>query len=219
MKLYLSSDRLGNNPGDLAHLVSGKKRIGVIRNALDFSSDLERLREGREGEFSELRELGLVPEEIDLRRYFDLQDDLRGVVNQLDALWVVGGNTFILRRAMRRSSLDTILVERGQDETFVYAGYSAGVCVATPTLKGIHLVDDPGIIPKGYSEEIVWEGLGLVPFSIAPHYRSNHPESDNIEKAVAFFIEQKMPFIALRDGEVYICDLKQPPNKAFIVPR
>ena len=209
MKLYLSSYRLGDHANALGRLVAGQKRVGVIRNALDFSHDLERLSEGQAREFSELRKLGLDPEELDLRKYFDAQDDLRGLVNQCDALWVVGGNSFILRRAMRQSGLDTILAERGQDETFVYAGYSAGICVLTPTLQGIHLVDDPTIIPAGYSEAIIWEGLGFVPFSFAPHYRSNHPDSALIEKVVAFFVERKMPFHTLRDGEVYIDDLKQ----------
>ena len=129
-------------------------------------------------------------------------------MDQLDGLWVVGGNTFILRRAMQQSGLDSILLKR-QGAQFVYAGYSAGICVMTPTLKGIHLVDDPTIIPEGYSEEIVWDGLNLVPFCIAPHYRSDHPESKLIEKSVAFFIENKIPFIALRDGEVYIRDLSK----------
>jgi len=81
-------------------MVAGEKRIGVIRNSLDFSNDQERLREGREREFNDLRNLGLFPEELDLRDYFDAQDDLRRVVGEVDALWVVGGNTFVLRRAM-----------------------------------------------------------------------------------------------------------------------
>ena len=212
MKLYLSSFRLGDNASDLARLVSGQKRIGVIRNALDFSSDQERLREGREREFYELRKLGLFPEEIDLREYFEAQDDLRGVVGQVDALWVVGGNTFVLRRAMQQSGLDDILLEKVQDEHFVYAGYSAGICVVTPTLKGIHFVDDPDVIPVGYSEQIIWDGLGLVPFCFAPHYKSDHPETELVEKSVEFFIHTKIPFIALHDGEVYVEDLKKQPN-------
>ena len=214
MKLYLSSYRLGDNASELGCLVSGKKRIGVIRNALDFSHDQERLREGRDREFYELRNLGLVPEEIDLRKYFHAKDDLRGIVGQVDALWVVGGNSFILRRAMQQSGLDALLLEKVQDEQFVYAGYSAGICVVTPTLKGIHLVDDPVVIPEGYSKQIIWDGLSLVPFCIAPHYRSDHPESELVEKSVEFFIDNKIPFIALHDGEVIIEDLKKQPNMA-----
>ncbi len=62
MKLYLSSYRLGNNSDEFARLVSGQKRIGVIRNALDFSDEHDRLKEGREQEFADLMGLGFSPE-------------------------------------------------------------------------------------------------------------------------------------------------------------
>ncbi|HEX8398792.1 MAG TPA: Type 1 glutamine amidotransferase-like domain-containing protein [Pyrinomonadaceae bacterium] len=217
MKLYLSSYRLGNNSDEFARLVSGRKRVGVIRNALDFSNEHDRLKEGFEQEFADLKELGFSPEAIDLRDYFHGKKNLSAVVNQLDALWVVGGNTFILNSAFRQSGLDTIITEQLESETFVYAGYSAGICVLTPTLEGIHLADNPDIIPEGYPDEVVWEGLGLLPFCIAPHWRSDHPESAMIDESVEYFMEHKIPFITLRDGETYIADLRKMPNNSMVV--
>ncbi|MDP6453446.1 MAG: Type 1 glutamine amidotransferase-like domain-containing protein [SAR202 cluster bacterium] len=206
MKLYLSSFHLGDRAKEFADMVSGDRRVGVIRNSLDTSTDYERLRRGQEQEFEDLQAIGLNPESIDLREFFENQNDLRGVVDSFDALWVVGGNTFVLRRAMQQSGFDAILLDKVEDERFVYGGYSAGICVLTPNLDGIHLVDDPDVVPEGYSDETIWEGLGIVPFSIAPHYRSDHPESEMIEKSVEYFIENKIPFIALRDGDVYTGD-------------
>ena len=110
---------------------------------------------------------------------------------------------------MRQSGLDALVLEKVQDERFVYAGYSAGICVLTPTLKGTDLIDDPTVIPDGYPEQIIWDGLSLVPFCFAPHYRSDHPESELTEKSVEYFIDRKIPFVALRDGEFYIEDLKK----------
>jgi dipeptidase E len=52
--------------------------------------------------------------------------------------------------------------------------------------------------------EIIWGGLGFVEFSIAPHYRSAHPESEEIEKVVKYFEENNMPYRALHDGEVLV---------------
>jgi dipeptidase E len=46
--------------------------------------------------------------------------------------------------------------------------------------------------------------LGFLTYSIAPHYRSDHPETAAVEKLVQYFIQQKMLFKALRDGEVMI---------------
>jgi dipeptidase E len=49
-------------------------------------------------------------------------------------------------------------------------------------------------MPKGYSSQIIWTGLGFIPYCIAPHYRSNHSESPLIDKAVEYFIERKDSF-------------------------
>ena len=86
----------------------------------------------------------------------------------------------------------------------VYGGYSAGVCIIGLTLRGVELVDDPTIVPDGYQKEIVWDGVGLVDFSFAPHYQSDHAESSAVDKMVDFYKKNAMPFRALKDGEVII---------------
>ena len=204
MKLYLSSYRLGNHADFLSANVLGKKRIAVISNALDFSQDLDRLEQSKQKEFTALESIGFTPIELDLRNFFGKKDELLETVLTLDAVWVVGGNTFILRRAMYQSGFDEIITDLKGNDNFVYAGYSAGICVLSPTLRGIHLTDDPDYIPALYDKCIIWEGLKFVPFCFAPHYRSNHFESEAIEKSVEYYIENKIPFIALKDGEEYI---------------
>ena len=51
---------------------------------------------------------------------------------------------------------------------------------------------------------VIWDGLGLVPDSIAPHFKSNNSESGRVDAMVQYFIDHNMPFVALRDGEVII---------------
>lgn len=201
MQLYLSSYHLGSRAAEFAALVGGKKRIGVIRNALDFSTDTKRLLAGREREFNDLISLGLTPEDIDLRDYFGNPGVLTEDLKQLDGLWVTGGNCFILRRAFRQSGLEDAINRLMDHDRFVYAGYSAGICVLCPTLKGIHLADKPDLVPANYSNEVIWEGLNILPYCIAPHYKSDHAESEMIDDSVAYFIENKIPFVVLRDGE------------------
>lgn len=204
MKLYLSSYRLGDNPELLAELLGSNKKVAVISNALDFSTDLERLAKGRQREFDELSLIGLYADEIDLRRYFGKQEELEAKLKEYGLIWVRGGNSFILRRAMRQSGLDDILRKLSSSNDIVYAGYSAGVSVVGPTLKGVEIVDDPTIVPDGYEADVIWDGVGLVDFSFAPHYQSNHPESEAIEKVVKFYKKNGMPFRGLKDGEVII---------------
>lgn len=205
MKLYLSSFHLGNNAGNFAQQVVGNKKIGIIGNALDFSDDLPRVERSLQIEETDLQKLGLEPKRLDLREFFGKNPaELESIIDQFDGLWVIGGNTFILRRAMAESGLDSILkryVAEKERPDFVYAGYSAGVCVLPPTLKGIDLADDPEFIPEGYKHQTIWDGLNILPYYVAPHYRSDHPESEMTEKTVEYYIQEKMPFIALRDGE------------------
>lgn len=203
MKLYLSSYRLGDDPKKLVELFSSNKNIAVIANAMDFADGFQR-EESAKQSILEIKNLGLSPEEIDLRNYFDKQKELSKKLNNYRAVYVRGGNTFILRRAMLQSGFDKWVKEKNKYSNFVYAGYSAGICVLSPTLHGLELVDDPNTVPKGYNSEIVWDGLGVIDYSIAPHYKSNHPESGNVDKEVEYFIKNKMSFKTLRDGEVII---------------
>jgi hypothetical protein len=76
MKMYLSSYRIGREGAVLSKFVTGKRRIGVVRNALDFSDDTLRLANGKKREFEDLTNLGLCPEELDLRMYFGLSEKL-----------------------------------------------------------------------------------------------------------------------------------------------
>jgi dipeptidase E len=206
MKLYLSSYNLGDNPEQLIDLIGINKKIAVIGNASDLKSVEERKGKIKE-EFDHLIEISLSPEELDLRKYFGKQKELEKKLNEFKIVWVKGGNTFVLRRAMEQSGFDKLIKEKVNDSDFVYAGYSAGSCVITPTLKGLEIVDDPITVPAGYNPEIIWEGLELVNYSIAPHYKSNHPESAMVNETVKYFIENKMPHKTLRDGEVIIVTL------------
>ena len=209
MKLYLSSYRLCKEPSRLSALCAKNGRVAIIRNALDIYKDEKRQREGLEREVADMEAIGLLPEPLDLRQFFGKENLLNEIVDGFGYLWVVGGNSFVLRRAFKWSGLDAILARKVEAHDFVYAGYSAGACVLTPTLEGIHLADDPDAVPAEYPPELIWSGLNIVPFCIAPHYRSDHSESALIEKSVEYFIEQKIPFIALRDGEAIVLDTKR----------
>jgi len=203
MKLYLSSYRIGNDPKKLIKLFSVNKKAAVVVNAMDFLDKLERNKSVKQ-EIDDLTKLGLIAEELDLRDYFDKSKYLSGKLDTYGLVWIRGGNTFILRRAMAQSGFDKLLKKKNEDPDFVYAGYSAGACVMSPNLYGLELVDNPHRIPPRYKPNVIWNGLGIIDFSIAPHYRSNHPESAVVEKIVEYYTRKKMPFKTLSDGEVIV---------------
>ena len=203
MKLYLSSFHLGNDPKRLTNLLTSNKRSAVILNAVDSASERDR-KQMLEVELSDLEKIGILPEELDLRDYFDKKERLNEKLKEYGMVWVRGGNTFVLRRAYAYSGFYLLLKEKIKDNDFVYAGYSAGICILSPSLKVLEIVDNPNIIPQGYKQDVIWEGLNFINYAIEPHYRSDHPESADIEKEVQRCIDNKILFVALRDGEVII---------------
>lgn len=204
MKLYLSSYGLGDHPQRLADQVGVNNKVAVIANARDFSTDIRRRSEGVKTEIRNLRALGLQANEVDLRNYFHRPRELAKELEKYGMVWVIGGNTFILRKALKESGMDKWLISQKDNENFVYAGYSAGVCVLSPSLRGLELVDDPHRTADGYNQETVWEGLGLIDFAIAPHYHSDHPESKMIDKVVDYYVTTGIKHRTLHDGEVII---------------
>lgn len=204
MRLYLSSFDLGNRPQRLVDLVGGARRIGVIVNALDHR---ESARESwREAQTAKLTALGFAATELDLRRYFGRTDALRDALAQLDAVWVNGGNAFILRRAMRQSGFDTLIAEALARDAIVYAGFSAAAVIASASLEALADVSDPLEVPPGYTPDAVMEGLRLLPYAIVVHYRSDHPESKAVEAEAAYYERSGMAYRTLRDGEALVID-------------
>ena len=93
-----------------------------------------------------------------------------------------------------------------ESNDLVYGGFSAGACVLSPSLRGIHLADKPENVPEGYPSEVIWEGIGLISFYIIPHFRSPHPGSEAMENVIAYYKKQKLPYHAIADGEVIVVD-------------
>lgn len=208
MKYYLSSFKLGNETKKLAELIgktSGK--FGYISNAIDFTgADPIRKKNSDDENMRELEEYGATVEFLDLKNYFGKKEELKKKLQQLGGLYVGGGNTFVLRQAMKLSGFDELLIEMKERDDFLYVAFSAGVCVLCPSLKIYAMTDDANDFPYPQKKTQIWEGLGILDFTFEPHYRSDHPESASVEKEVQHCIDNKILFKAYRDGEVLIIE-------------
>ena len=203
--MYLSSFRLGDHPEQLVEMVGANKRVAVIANSIDYGNDPERRRAGVQREIDDLNKLGFQAEELDLRKYFNKSNELEQKLAEFGAVWVRGGNTFVLRRAFKESGMDEWLRSQKDNKEFVYAGYSAGVCILSPSLKGLELVDDPVVVEEGYPKETIWDGLGLIDFAFAPHFESpGHPETEAVSREVEHYKKEGVKFRALHDGEAIV---------------
>jgi dipeptidase E len=205
MRLYLSSYLWGNHPEKLVELLGDDiKKAALITNSADqFPEDgiVERLEQDQEY----LKTLGIESDRLDLRDYFNKDlSDLKHHLKNYGLIWVRGANVFVLRRAMAQSGFDKLIGEVLDKDQLVYGGYSAGACVMGSTLRGLDLVDDALIAPEKYNKEIIWDGLGILPYAIAPHYKSEHPETKLIGNAVDYFQSHHIAFKTLRDGQAIV---------------
>ena len=204
MKLYLSSYRLGNHTKKLKELVGRPDaRVAVSVNALDYSTDLDRKQGVLDRELEDMRSLGFHPEHLDLRDYFD-NDELAEKLKEYDLIWFSGGNVFILAKAFKQSAFDNVFSDLVKSDQLVYAGYSAAFCVLNDDLHGVELVDDKDAEAEGYEPGEIWQGLGVIDFYPIVHFRSDHPESDDVEKEYSYVVENNIPHKTFKDGDVYL---------------
>ncbi len=209
MKFYLSSYKVGSpeNQEKFKKLAENKKNVAYIPNAMDWATDLERRKASENKDFEDLKQLGFTIYRLDLQEYFGKPKELKKELEKHEIIWVRGGNTFVLRQAMKLSGFDKVLKELIDSKfDMIYGGYSAGVCILGPSLKGLELDDDLTQKPYGEDKDTIWEGLSVLDYVIVPHYQSNHPESEMIEKVVEYYKENNIPFKTLHDGEVIIIE-------------
>lgn len=202
MRLFLSSQGITPNQKALLNLVGKKRKTAFINNAKDYGDPKDRYEHTKQ-KLLDYSLYGLEPVELDLRDYFDSQNSLSNVLRDVGLVWLSGGNTFVLRRALAQSGLDKWLVENVGSGRVAYGGSSAGAIIPTPSLRGTEHGDFPHEIPEGYDEAVVWEGLNLVPFHIVPHYESEWfgDEAAAMEK---YMLDSSLSYKVLRDGEAII---------------
>ena len=119
-------------------------------------------------------------------------------VEEADAIFVGGGNTFRLLKALHDHDL-LAPIRRRVAAGVPYIGSSAGSIVACPTLKTTK--DMPVVQPPSF------EALGLVPFQISPHYLDPDPSSTHMgetqeERIMQFLEENEETVVGLREGSI-----------------
>jgi len=205
MKMYLSSYGLGSDTDELLKMLPENRKLGYIFNALDFTgADEKRKAKQVRRDIDELSRFGFDCFDLDLKEYFGKARQLQTLIDGLGAIWVSGGNVFVLRQAFKLSGFDKILLSLNEKPDFLYGAYSAGVCVLSPSLNGYHLVIDPSDTPFRGLEEALWDGLGVIDYTFLPHFESGHPSSAAMNEVLKYCKEKKLSYKTARDGEVII---------------
>jgi len=123
--------------------------------------------------------------------------DPRAGVESAEAIFLGGGNTFRLLKALYGNDLLEPIRRRVEEGSLRYMGASAGANVACPTIRTTN--DMPIVEPPSLT------ALRLVPFQINPHYADADPNSTLMaetreERLLQFLEENETPVVALREG-------------------
>lgn len=122
----------------------------------------------------------------------------RVVIENAEAIFIGGGNTFRLLKALYNYDLLPAIRKR-VEEGVPFIGSSAGSIVACPTLKTTK--DMPVVEPPSF------DALHLVNFQISPHYLDPDPHSTHMgetqeERIMQYLEENDLPVVGLRESTV-----------------
>ena len=117
-------------------------------------------------------------------------------VQNAEAIFTGGGNTFVLVDSLQKKKLFPVIKEVVQNGT-LYFGTSAGSNIMGVDMKTTN--DMPIVYPAGFKT------LGLIPFNINPHYldpdlKSKHQGETRETRIEEYLTFNDVPVIGLREG-------------------
>lgn len=142
----------------------------------------------------ELINLGFQIEDLDIEG--KNEEELTKLLINKDIIYVQGGNTFYLLKAVKESGFDKVIKEM-IDKGKIYIGVSAGSYIACPTIEHAYW--------KHADKNIVGlkdlTALNLVPFFLTAHFEENYRKYVELGAK-----KTKLPVVALSNSQAVLVE-------------
>ena len=200
MKLFLTSAGLSNQK--LAKAFIGLTGLKKDKIKIAFIPTASNVEEGDKGwlidDYSNLKKQGLGC--IDIVDISAVSKEIwKPRLEEANVLFLGGGNTFHLMHWVKKSGLEDLLPKLLK--TRVYAGISAGSCIAGHTIYN----SVQNLFGEKYDLKIE-KGLGLVDFQFIPHLNSPHFTKMREKNLKIASKELTEPVYALDDNSAVVID-------------
>ena len=140
-------------------------------------------------------------------RFYRDAKKLKNIINNSDAVYLMGGNTFDFLAYAQRVNLFPML-EHFEANGGIIIGESAGSIILSPNIATALI---PTTCPDDHIIELgSYKGMGRIPFHISPHF---HPDADvsqnELNELQALAHISKCPVVVLQDGEGLVIEGKE----------
>ena len=191
---------LSKNKKIIKKYLKENSKIGFVPTA----SELENDRLYMENDREDLLKMNFIIIDINISK--ETKEEIIRKFNEIDAIFMVGGNSFYLLQQLKTKNVLQELIDFANNK--IYVGSSAGSCIACPSIDYLEKLDDKLKAPLLNN----CNAMNLVDFYILPHYMSKEKYTklaDEIEKAYTNY-----KFLKLTNDQAIIVNSK---NKYKIV--
>ena len=164
---------LSRNKEIIREYIKEKSKIGFIPTA----SELDKDRWYIEKDIEDLNRMKFNIVYIDVSK--ESKEEIVKKFNDIDAIFVAGGNSFYLLQQLKIKYVIQELIEFANNK--IYVGTSAGACIACPSIDYVQELDNKSQAPLLNN----YNAMNLVDFYVLPHYKSKEKYTkiaDKIEK-------------------------------------
>lgn len=192
---------LSSNKKIIQEYLPKKCKIGFIPTASELDEDRWYMKKDKE----ELINMQYDIIEIDITN--ENKDNILTKLNQVDALFVAGGNCFYLLQQIKLKDILNDIIKFAQEK--IYIGSSAGSCIACPSISYVEKFDDKKEAPL--LED--YNALNLIDAYILPHYNSDEKYTDLIKEILSE--NKKLNYITLQNDEALIVNSRNDYHKLY----